>query len=47
MKAVRLIRENAVIGVPGEEPRETVAYKIAVQAVPSWPKRSFWLCICP
>ena len=34
LKAVRLIRENAVIGVPGEEPRETVAYKIAVQAVP-------------
>ena len=34
LKAVRLIRENDVIAVPGEVPEETVAYKIAVQAVP-------------
>lgn len=34
LKAVRLIRENKVIAVPGADPRETVAYKIAVQAVP-------------
>lgn len=34
LKAVRLIRENEVIAVPGKEPRESVAYKIAVQAVP-------------
>lgn len=34
LKAVRLIRENEVIAVPGEAARETVAYKIAVQAVP-------------
>ncbi len=34
LKAVRLIRENDVILVPGKEPRESVAYKIAVQAVP-------------
>lgn len=34
LKAVRLIRENEVIAVPGEEPKNTVAYKIAVQAVP-------------
>lgn len=34
LKAVRLIRECDVIAVPGERPQETVAYKIAVQAVP-------------
>lgn len=34
LKAVRLIRENKIIAVPGADPRETVAYKIAVQAVP-------------
>lgn len=34
LKAVRLIKENEVIAVPGREPREAVAYKIAVQAVP-------------
>lgn len=34
LKAVRLIRENEVIAVPGARAEETVAYKIAVQAVP-------------
>jgi precorrin-2/cobalt-factor-2 C20-methyltransferase len=34
LKAVRLIRENDVIAVPGEVAQETVAYQIAVQAVP-------------
>ncbi len=34
LKAVRLIRENQVIAVPGEEAEASVAYKIAVQAVP-------------
>ena len=34
LKAVRLIRENEVIALPGEDPKETVAYKISVQAVP-------------
>lgn len=34
LKACRLIRENDVFAVPGKEPRESVAYKIAVQAVP-------------
>ena len=34
LKAVRLIRENEVIAVPGPVAEETVAYKIAVQAVP-------------
>lgn len=34
LKAVRLIQENEIIALPGEDPKATVAYKIAVQAVP-------------
>lgn len=34
LKAVRLIEENDVIAVPGKEPREAVAYRIAAGAVP-------------
>ena len=34
LKAVRLIRENDVIAVPGKDPKEAVAYKIAAGAVP-------------
>lgn len=34
LKAVRLIRENEVAALPGPDARETVAYQIAVQAVP-------------
>ena len=34
LKAVRLIKENEVIAVPGKDPKETVAYKIAAGAVP-------------
>lgn len=34
LKAVRIIRENSFIALPGSDPRETTAYKIAVQAVP-------------
>lgn len=34
LKAVRLIRENRVIAVPGKDPKESVAYRIAVAAVP-------------
>ncbi len=34
LKAVRLIKENDIIAVPGREPKETVAYKIAAGAVP-------------
>ena len=34
LKAVRLIKENDIIAVPGKEPRNSMAYKIAVQAVP-------------
>jgi precorrin-2/cobalt-factor-2 C20-methyltransferase len=33
-KAIRLIRENDVIAVPGKEPKEAVAYRIAKGAVP-------------
>ena len=34
LKACRLIRENEIIAVPGKVPQETVAYKIALGAVP-------------
>lgn len=41
LKAVRLIRENMIIAVPGADPKETVAYKIAVQAVPELAEKEF------
>ena len=34
LKAVRLIRENRYIALPSEEPRESLAFRIAVQAAP-------------
>ena len=34
LKACRLIRENEVMAFPGKDPKETVAYKIAADAVP-------------
>lgn len=34
LKAIRLIRENDVIAVPGKDAKEAVAYQIAVQNVP-------------
>jgi len=34
LKAIRLIKENEIIALPGKEPKETTAYQIAVQAVP-------------
>ena len=34
LKAIKMIQENEVIALPGKEPKETVAYKIAVQVVP-------------
>lgn len=43
LKAVRLIRESDVIAVPGERPEETVAYQIAVQAVPELKEKE----LCP
>ena len=39
LKAVRLIRENEVIALPGKDPRETTAYQIAVRAVPELAKK--------
>lgn len=40
LKAIRLIKENDVIMVPGKEPKESVAYRIAVQAVPELAEKS-------
>ena len=34
VKAIRLIKENRVIAVPGTDPKESVAYQIAVRNVP-------------
>ena len=34
LKAIKIIRENEVIALPGREPKETVAYKIASAVVP-------------
>ena len=34
LKAIRLIRENRYIALPAEKPRESLAYRMAVQAVP-------------
>ena len=34
LRAIELIRENEVIAVPGKEPKESVAYKIAAAVVP-------------
>ena len=34
LRAIALIRENDVIAVPGKEPKESVAYKIAAAVVP-------------
>ncbi|MEH2942966.1 precorrin-2 C(20)-methyltransferase [Lachnospiraceae bacterium KK002] len=34
LKAVKLIKENNVIALPGKNPKETVAYQIASAAVP-------------
>lgn len=34
VKSVKLIRENQYIAVPGQDPKKSVAYQIAVQTVP-------------
>lgn len=39
IKAIRRIRECGVIAVPGKTPQESVAYRIAVQAVPELEKK--------
>ena len=33
-KAVKLIKENDIIALPGKEPKETAAYRIAVAVAP-------------
>ncbi len=40
LKAVRLIRENGVIALPGPVAEETVAYQIAVHAVPELARKT-------
>lgn len=39
LKAIKLIRENDVIALPGKVPEETVAYKIAAAVVPELRKK--------
>lgn len=39
LKAVRIIRENDIIALPGAVPEETAAYRIVVQAVPELPSK--------
>lgn len=41
LKAVRMIREADLIAVPGSRKENTVAYKIAVQAVPEIDEKEF------
>ena len=47
LKAVRVIRENEVIAVPGNDAKETVAYRIAVQAVPELEKKTLLALTMP
>lgn len=47
LKAVRLIRENEVVAVPGPVAEETVAYQIAVQAVPELAKKTLVPVVMP
>ncbi|MBQ7565458.1 MAG: precorrin-2 C(20)-methyltransferase [Lachnospiraceae bacterium] len=39
LKAIRLIRENEVIAVPGKKAEESAAYQIALKAVPELSKK--------
>ena len=41
LKAVRMIKEADLIAVPGSKKENTVAYKIAVQAVPEIDEKEF------
>ena len=47
LKACRLIRENEVFAVPGKDPKESVAYKIAVQAVPELAEKTLFPVYMP
>ena len=47
LRAIELIRENDVIAVPGKEPKESVAYKIAAASSPRSRTRNWCRSICP
>lgn len=47
LKAVRLIRENEIIAVPGTVPTETTAYRIAFQAVPELAEKTLLPVVMP
>ena len=47
LKACRLIKENEIIALPGKVPQETVAYKIAVAAVPELAKKELVPIVMP
>lgn len=46
-KACRLIRENRVIALPGAQPEETLAYRIAVQSVPELAEKQLLALVMP
>lgn len=46
-KACRLIRENRVIALPGAQPEETLAYRIAVQSVPELTEKQLLALVMP
>ena len=46
LKAVRMIRENGIIAVPGADVKETVAYKIQYRQFRSWKKKNFFQSTC-
>ncbi len=46
LKAVRMIRENEVIAVPGAEAKETVAYQIVYRRCRNWQTKNCFLSIC-
>ena len=46
-KACRLIRENRVIALPGAQPEETHAYRIAVQSVPELAEKQLLALVMP
>lgn len=47
LKACRLIRESDVVAVPGKVPEESVAYRIAVQAVPELAEKEIFPVCMP
>lgn len=46
VKAIRMIRENDIIAVPGAEVKETVAYKIAVRRYRSLQTKNCFQSTC-